>query len=60
MMSLLVERLKRVFRSSLSFAFAQLAGTAKGGSPVARSKKRASVVKGGILVPFSVQPCTEP
>lgn len=59
-MSLLVERLKRVERSSLSLAFAQLGGTAKGASPVARSKKRERVVNGATFVPFSVQPCTEP
>src|SRR5437868_2575880 len=59
-MSLLVERLKGVCGSSCARSASQLSGMRKGSSPVARSNRRASRVKGSISRPSSFQPCTVP
>ncbi len=59
-MSLLVEMLKRVSRSSWGLACIQLGGMRNGSWPVARSNATLSVVNGFTGSPFSIQACTLP
>ena len=59
-MSLSVDRLNGVSRSSVVRACCHDAGSANGARPVARSKSRPSVVNGATGEPFSSQPRTVP